>query len=99
MRELLTNPSASYSEIERVAVLHGESGVGVGSQNVPAGRWSRTLEGYYIRYLPTGYSSTTEQLWVPDGSPAEGREYDPANGVAVPGNTAKQRLAQSARAR
>jgi hypothetical protein len=108
MRELLSNPLSSYSEVERVAVLPGEAGWGQGSQNVPAGRWSKTPDGYYIRYMPTGYSSTTEQVFVPDGSPAAGNkydhaspaagnEYDPANGVAVPGNTAKQRLAQSAR--
>jgi hypothetical protein len=98
MRELLTNPTSSYSEVERIAVLRGEAGWGKGSLEVPAGRWSRTPDGYYIRYITNGgYSSTTEQVYVPEGSPAAGREYDPANGVAVPGNTAKQRLAQSGR--
>jgi hypothetical protein len=98
MRELLSKPLSSYSEVERVAVLRGEAGWGRGSHNVPTGRWSRTPQGYYIRYLPTGYSATTEQVFVPDRSPAAGKEYDPAEGVAVPGNTAKQRLAQSGRA-
>jgi hypothetical protein len=98
MRELLTNPTSSYSEVERVAVLRGQGERGKGSYDVPAGRWSRTPDGYYIRYITDGgYSSTTEQVYVPDGSPAVGREYDPANSVAVPGNTTKQRLAQSGR--
>ena len=32
------------------------------------------------------------------GSPAVGKEYDPATHIAVPGNTARQRLIQSGRA-
>jgi hypothetical protein len=54
--------------------------------------------GYYVRYLPSGYSSTRVEIWVPQGSPAVGKEYDPATHIAVPGNTARQRLIQSGRA-
>jgi hypothetical protein len=65
---------------------------------VPSGRWSMHPDGYFVRYLPSGYSSTRVEIWVPQGSPAVGKEYDPAAHIAVPGNTARQRLIQSGRA-
>ena len=45
--------------------------------------------------LPIEWSFDTG--WVPQGSPAVGKEYDPAAHIAVPGNTARQRLIQSGR--
>ena len=98
LRRMLTTPGASFAEMERVAVLSGAAPRGEGSRDVPSGRWSLHPDGYYVRYLPSGYSSTRVELWVPQGSPAVGKEYDPAAHVAVPGNTARQRLIQSGRA-
>jgi hypothetical protein len=98
LRQMLTTPGASFAEMERVAVLAGAAPRGEGSRDVPSGRWSLHPDGYYVRYLPSGYSSTRVEIWVPQGSPAVGREYDPATHVAVPGNTARQRLIQSGRA-
>ena len=46
---------------------------------------------------PTPARGTVVQIWVPQGSPAVGKEYDPATHIAVPGNTARQRLIQSGR--
>jgi hypothetical protein len=97
LRQLVTNPGASFAEMERVAVLAGAVGVGPGSRAVPSGRWSLHPDGYYVRYIPQGYSYTVTQLWVPQGSPAVGKEYDPATHIAVPGNTSRQRLVQSGR--
>ena len=97
LRRMLTG-SASFSELERVAVLSGNSPLGPGSQSVPSGRWSLHPDGYYVRYIPSGYSSTRVEIWVPQGSPAVGKEFDPAKHIAVPGNTARQRLIQSGRA-
>jgi hypothetical protein len=97
LRQMLTTPGASFAEMERVAVLSGAAPLGEGSRDVPSGRWSIHPDGYYVRYLPSGYSSTRVEIWVPQGSPAVGREYDPATHVAVPGNTARQRLIQSSR--
>jgi hypothetical protein len=97
LRQMLTTPGASFAEMERVAVLSGAAPLGEGSRDVPSGRWSIHPDGYYVRYLPSGYSSTRVEIWVPQGSPAVGREYDPATHVAVPGNTARQRLIQSGR--
>src|SRR5918993_2026881 len=98
LRQMLTTPGASFAEMERVAVLSGNAPLGEGSRAVPSGRWSVHPDGYYVRYIPSGYSSTRVEVWVPQGSPAVGKEYDPAAHIAVPGNTARQRLIQSARA-
>ena len=98
LRQMLTSPGASFAEMERVAVLSGMAPLGEGSRSVPSGRWSMHPDGYYVRYLPSGYSSTRVEIWVPQGSPSVGKEFDPAAHIAVPGNTARQRLIQSGRA-
>lgn len=98
LRQMLVDPTASFQQMEAVAVLSGMAGVGEGSRTVPSGRWSLHPDGYYVRYLPQGYTYTVTQIWVPQGSPAVGREYDPATHIAMPGNTARQRLVQSGRA-
>lgn len=97
LRQMMTTPGASYADLERVAVLSGAAPKGEGSRDIPQGRWSLHPDGYYIRYLPSGYSTTVVEIWVPQGSPAVGKEYDPATHIAVPGNTARQRLIQSGR--
>lgn len=98
LRQMLTTPGASFAEMERVAVLSGAAPLGPGSKSIPSGRWSIHPDGYWVRYLPSGYSSTRVEIWVPQGSPSVGKEYDPAAHIAVPGNTARQRLIQSGRA-
>lgn len=97
LRQMLINPGTSFDQLERVAVLTGLAERGPGSRNIPLGRWNLLPDGYYVRYLPQGYSRTTLEVWVPQGSPAIGKEFDPATNVAVPGNTARQRLLQTAR--
>src|SRR3982751_5992997 len=97
LRQMLTTPGASFAEMERVAVLSGAAPRGEGSLDVPSGRWSLHPDGYYVRYIPSGYSSTRVEIWVPQGSAAIGKEYDPATHIAVPGNTSRQRLIQSGR--
>jgi hypothetical protein len=97
LRQMMTTPGATFAEMERVAVLSGNAPLGPGSQGIPSGRWSMHPDGYYVRYIPSGYSSTRVEIWVPQGSPAVGKEYDPATHIAVPGNTARQRLIQSGR--
>lgn len=95
MRRMLSGGSA-YNDLERIAVLTGVAPIGEGSRtNIPSNRWSRHPDGFWVRYDPTGYSRTQVEIWVPDG--ADGEKYDPADTVAVPTNTSKQRLGQSAR--
>lgn len=97
LRGMLASGASRFEDIEAVAVLAGMAPIGEGSQAVPSGRWSRHPDGYWVRYLPSGYSSTRLELWVPDDSVAIGREFDPATHIAVPGNTSQQRLIQSGR--
>ncbi len=97
LRGLLTTPGSSYAEIERVAVLGGVAPRGEGSIDAPASRWSLHPDGYWVRYKPNGYSNTWVEIWVPKGSKAKGKVYDPATAIAVPANTSRQRLAQSGR--
>lgn len=97
MRGLLTTPGSSYSDIERVAVLGGVAPRGEGSIDMPGSRWSLHPDGYWVRYKPNGYSNTWVEIWVPKGSKAKGKVYDPATAIAVPANTSRQRLAQSGR--
>lgn len=98
LRRMLTSPSTSFAELERVAVLAGMAGLGEGSREAPLGRWNLHPDGYYVRYLPKSYNHTVLEVWVPQGSPAVGKEFDPSLHIAVPGNTARQRLIQSGRA-
>ncbi len=97
LRGMLTSATSTFDDMERVAVLSGLAPRGAGSRDVPSGRWSRHPDGYFVRYIPSGYPTTRLEVWVPEGSPAIGREFDPATHIAVPGNTARQRLIQSAR--
>ncbi|HEY0036673.1 MAG TPA: hypothetical protein VGB66_08305 [Longimicrobium sp.] len=98
LRQMLTTPGTSFQQLEAAAVLAGMAPMGEGSRAVPNGRWNLHPDGYYVRYIPQGYSRTVTQIWVPQGAPAVGKEYDPATHIAVPGNTARQRLVQSGRA-
>jgi hypothetical protein len=95
LRKMLVDPASTFEQLEATAVLAGMVGLGEGSKEVPSGRWSLHPDGYYVRYVPRGYSYTVTQVWVPEA--AAGKVYDPALHIAVPGNTARQRLIQSGR--
>ena len=56
--------------MERIAVLTGEPPLGEGSKGIPKGQWSRHPDGYYVRYMPQGYSYTVIQVWMPGGRAA-----------------------------
>jgi hypothetical protein len=99
LRGMLTSASSSYADLERIAVLTGVAPMGEGSIPIASGRWTLHPYGYYVRYIPSGYSSTKLEIWVPRESQAVGKEFDPSQHIAVPGNTSKQRLLQSARIR
>lgn len=97
IRRLVTSSGSDYAQLERAAVLAGFAPPGPGSIHVPSGRWSDHPGGYFVRYLPRSYRETEIEIWVPRNSGAIGTEFDPAEHVAVPGNTSRQRLSQSAR--
>ena len=95
LRQMVTNPGLQYEDMEEVAFLAGPAPIGSGSRQVPEGRWSIHPDGYYIRFTPAGYKTMRIEIWVPPGS--GGKEFDPAKHIAVPGNTARQRLIASGR--
>lgn len=97
LRGMLTTGGSSFAEMERVAVLAGVAPMGPNSVGVPAVRWSKHPDGYWVRYTPSGYSNTKVEIYVEPRSSAVGKVYDPATAIATPGNTSRQRLAQSAR--
>lgn len=98
MRHMLTRSSASFRELERIAVLGGEPELGEGSLGIPWGRWSAHPGGFYVRYLPSGYDRTRIQVYLPADPEEDAAEFDPSSEIAVPANTASQRLGLSARA-
>jgi hypothetical protein len=64
MREMLTDVNTKYEELERVAVLTGIM-PDDGGRKILQGRWSKTPQGFFIRYFPETYSKMTFQLYVP----------------------------------
>lgn len=97
LRQMLNSSGSSFEDMERIAVLAGLAEMGPGSQQVASGQWSLHPDGYYVRYIPSGYSSTRLEIYVPKDATAVGKEFDPATHIAVPGNTSRQRLIQSGR--
>lgn len=97
LRQAFARPDATFSEMERIAVLTGAVPVGPGSRDVPRGRWSKHPEGFWVRYIPSGYTHTQLTVYVEEGSKAIGKEFNPATQIATPSNTARQRLIQSGR--
>jgi len=66
LRHMLTKTSASYNELERVAVLFGEAPRGEGTRDVPRERWCYHPDGYFARYTPSGYQHTDIQVYLPE---------------------------------
>lgn len=66
LRTMFTRTSASYEELERVAVIPGVAPTHDDDREVPAGRWSYHPDGFFIRYFPSGYAQTEIQLSVPE---------------------------------
>ena len=95
IRRLAASGNATYEEMERYAMLAGI--VPTINPDYPSGTWSLHPEGYYIRFIPKGYSVTETQIYVPqqlaDSKP--GLIYDAPNNIACPANTGAQRLIQT----
>ncbi len=66
IRRLIIEEAASYDEIEAIAILTGDPLMTGEDREIPAERWSYHPDGYYIRYDPSGYSSTHVEIAVPD---------------------------------
>jgi len=100
LRSGLSDPTVSFPEIERIAMAAGPAPPS--GPVIPRGRWSAHPGGFFVRYLPSGYSQTRLEVYVPRKQlcgPASAAqlaiEFDPTMDVAVPANTNAQRLGLS----
>lgn len=85
LHDLLTSGvNMPYAEIERVAVLEGDPEPPEGSREVPWGRWSYHPSGFFVRYMPSGYSTTLNQLYVPEDIDIQTDELGRIKSVADP---------------
>lgn len=71
LREMLTRGATTYDELEKVAVRFGDAPRGEGSRDVPEGRWSYHSDGYFVRYLPSGYPTTRIIVYLPESFTVE----------------------------
>jgi len=95
IRRLAASGTSSYEDMEKYAIL-----AGLAPQldpDVPAGIWSLHPDGYYVRFMPQGYSVTKVQIYVPKEliNTQSNLVYDGTNGIACPANVGAQRLAQT----
>ena len=95
IRRLAASGNASYEEMERYAMLAGI--VPKVDTEYPSGTWSLHPDGYYIRFIPLGYSKTETQIYVPADLAVSKPQlvYDGPNNIACPANTGAQRLIQT----
>ena len=96
IRGLITSGSYTYQEMEKYAIL---AGIAPPRTDYPSGIWTLHPDGYYIRYIPSGYSITKVQIYVPKeliiSLNGKNLIYDATNDIACPANTGSQRLAQT----
>ncbi|HEX8608359.1 MAG TPA: hypothetical protein VF679_06955 [Pedobacter sp.] len=94
IRQLVSSGNYTYSDMEKYAIL---AGMAPARTDVPSGIWTKHPDGYFVRYLPSGYSITKVQIYVPKELMSSGAMlvYDAAGDIACPANTGAQRLAQT----
>jgi hypothetical protein len=85
-----SSSSYNYQEIEKLAML---AGMNTETSEIQRGTWGLHPKGYYIAYLPNGYSAVEVHIYVPDT--VKEVRYLPSDDVAVPASTGSQRLAIS----
>lgn len=96
IRGLITSGNYTYQEMEKYAIL---AGIAPPRTDYPSGIWTLHPDGYYVRYIPSGYSITKVQIYVPKqliiSLNGKNLIYDATNDIACPANTGSQRLAQT----
>jgi hypothetical protein len=94
IRQLVASGNYTYADMEKYAIV---AGMAPPRSDVPSGIWTLHPDGYYVRYIPSGYSITKVQVYVPKELIAGGKTivYDAAGDIACPANTGSQRLAQT----
>lgn len=88
--------SAPYHVMEQTAVL---AGLAPDHASAIEPLWVEQPQGYFVRYLPSSYSQTKVQVYVPDSAASAGAPltFDPSAELAMPANTGSQRLAMTGR--
>lgn len=66
IRRLMTKPGSTYEQIENAAVLSGIPPRDKNDRDIPRGRWSYHPDGYFVRFIPTSYSHTRIEVYVPE---------------------------------
>lgn len=67
IRRLVTQANSSFAELERVAVLAGDPPPQPGDRtDVPRKRWAYAPAGYFVRYDPSKFTTTTVEIYVPE---------------------------------
>lgn len=84
---------AAFQALEQTAVLLD---LAPPKSELERGTWAWRPAGYFIRYLPSGYSNTTVQVLVPADADSSAT-LDLTAELAVPANTSSQRLGVSGR--
>ena len=94
IRQLVASGNYTYADMEKYAII---AGMAPPRSDVPSGIWTLHPDGYYVKYIPSGYSITKVQVYVPKELIAGGKTiiYDAAGDIACPANTGSQRLAQT----
>ena len=87
MRQLFTSSSYNYAELERYAML---AGFNTAKSTINYGTWGLHPGGFWIAYLPNGYSHMKIRIYVPENLGTV--SYIPSNDVTVPANEGSQRL-------
>ena len=74
VREMVATAETPFEDIERVAVLAGMAPPDPEGRQANSGRWSYHPGGFFIRFLPHGYSRTRIELYVPEQLPLVDRD-------------------------
>ena len=75
IHSLFISGRGTYEQVRQLAVLPALDRV---EGAVRLGRWSKHPGGYYVRYLPSGYTRTRIDVYVPRPGPAARTERDGA---------------------
>ncbi len=65
LRGKLSDASATYEDVEQLAVKTGIAPVGKGSKNISAGTWTSLGDGVYMRCFPEGYKKSNVEIYIP----------------------------------
>ncbi len=82
-----SSSSSSFAELESLAML---AGINPEKSSITHGTWGLHPNGYWMAFLPSGYSQMTIKIYVPETLKTV--YFLPSEHVAVPANTSSQRL-------